>query len=70
MCCDTMEPCRKGAWLGNGTGSWISTGSWIGAGNKLVVIYVATKTAGQGRLSKFEPTERSMIGHSKPYQLT
>ena len=38
MYCDTMEPCRKGAWSGIGTRSWIGTGSWIGAGNKWLSI--------------------------------
>ena len=26
MCCDTREPCRKGAWSEVGTGTWIGRG--------------------------------------------
>ena len=77
MCCDTMEPSRKGAWSWIGTGSWIGTVSWIDAGNKWLSIYLnklffikATKAAGQSRLSKFEYVEYSKVGHPWPYQLT
>ena len=37
--------------------------------NRLFLIKT-TKAAGQGRLSKFEAVEYSMIRHSWPYQLT
>ena len=70
MYCDTMEPCRKGAWSDIGTGSWIGTEDHglvleiSGYLFKSVIFTKSTKAAGQSRLSKFEAVECNAIGHS------